>query len=46
MNANSGDVWGELVDVIPIDHTERANVHWTLILVRDFCDPNTMLGCP
>jgi Putative Flp pilus-assembly TadE/G-like len=46
MNANSGDVFVELTDVIPIDHTERADVHWTLILVRDHCDPTTMLGCP
>jgi hypothetical protein len=47
MNANSGDVWGELVDVIPIDHTlAPPNGPWTLVLVRDHCDPATMLGCP
>jgi hypothetical protein len=52
MNANSGDVFGELTDVIPIDHNTPCAPgtgpcpHWVVVLVRDHCDPSIMLGCP
>jgi len=46
MSTSTGDVWAELVDVVPIDHTlTPPRGYWVNVLVRDHCEA-PMLGCP